>query len=71
MASPADTLRKEGRQSCEPGEYLTAPQAARQVILHQGALGRLDRAQQIHAKLLAGLRALAVAVHARHPDVRG
>jgi hypothetical protein len=40
------------------------------VAVHQGTLGRLDRAEQVHAEFLAGLRALAVVVHVRRPVIR-
>jgi hypothetical protein len=61
---------EQGRQPREPGEFGTARRARRQVAVHQGTLGRLDRAEQIHAEFLTGLRALAVVVHVRRPVIR-
>jgi hypothetical protein len=33
------------------------------VTVHQGTLGRLDRAEQVHAEFLTGRRAVAAVVH--------
>jgi hypothetical protein len=62
---------EQGRQAGQIGEFGAARGAGPQVAVHQGALGRLDRAEQVGPQFQAYLGAgVAAGHHVRRPGAR-